>query len=112
MPVTPARTARTRSAASRSTRKLERLEARVSAEQKALLQRAAALQGRTLSDFLVGSAQQAAEQAILTHDVMTLTGQASLVFAEALLHPPAANERLRVAFARSDEDQAPDVQAR
>lgn len=109
MPITPTRTVRSRSAVSRTTRKLERLEARVSAEQKALLQRAAALQGRTLSDFLVGSAQHAAEQAILTHDVMTLTGQASLVFAEAMLHPPAPNKRLRAAFARPnpDEDQAP-----
>ena len=93
--------------AAKPLRKQERLEARVSAEQKALLQRAAALQGRTLSDFLVSSAQQAAEQAILTHDVLTLTGQASLIFAETILHPPAAPERLRAAFTRFAEEDAP-----
>lgn len=91
--------------------KQERLEARVSAEQKALLLRAAALQGRTLSDFLVSSAQHAAEQAILTHDVLTLTGQAGLVFADTILQPPAPHERLRAAFARyaQDERTEPDV---
>src|SRR6266567_1908547 len=34
----------------------ERLEARISRDQKALFQRAAALQGRTLTDFVVASA--------------------------------------------------------
>ena len=38
----------------------ERLEARISAEQKGLLQRAADLQGRTLTDFVVQSAHDAA----------------------------------------------------
>lgn len=107
-----AHTIRSRSAVPRPSRKRERLEARVSAEQKALLLRAAALQGRTLSDFLVSSAQHAAEQAILTHDVMALTGQASLVFAETVLDPPTPNERLRAAFARYEEGRAPDAQAR
>jgi uncharacterized protein (DUF1778 family) len=42
----------------------ERLEARVSAEQKALMERAAALEGRSLTDFVVGSAQAAAAATI------------------------------------------------
>ncbi len=35
----------------------QRLEARVTAEQKALIERAAALQGRTVTDFVLTSVQ-------------------------------------------------------
>ena len=79
----------------RSARKNERLEVRVSAAQKALVQEAAALQGRTVSEFVASSVQQAAEQAIREHKVITLTAEDSRAFAEALLAPPAPNERLR-----------------
>ena len=41
-----------------------RLEARISVEQKAVLQQAAALSGRTLSEFVVASAQEAANRVI------------------------------------------------
>jgi uncharacterized protein (DUF1778 family) len=88
----------------KDTAKRERLEARVSAEQKALLQRAADLQGRTLSDFIIGSAQQAAEEIIREHMVITLTAQDSRAFVEALLNPPAPNERLRAAAARYTQE--------
>ena len=52
---TASKTARSRS---------ERLEARVTAEQKALIERAAALQGRTVTDFVLTSVQEAARRAI------------------------------------------------
>lgn len=79
----------------RSVRKNERLEVRVSPIQKALAQEAAALQGRTLSEFVTASVQQAAEQAIREHKVIALTAEDSRAFAEALLAPPAPNEHLR-----------------
>lgn len=82
--------------------KRERIEARVSAEQKALLRRAANLQGRSLSDFIIDSAQRAAEEIIHEHTVITLTEQDSDAFIEALLHPPAPHEQLRAAAARSE----------
>jgi uncharacterized protein (DUF1778 family) len=84
--------------------KRERLEARVSAEQKALLQHAADLLGRSLSDFIVGSAQQAAEEVIREHTIVTLTAQDSHAFVEALLNPPAPSERLRAAAARYKQE--------
>jgi uncharacterized protein (DUF1778 family) len=80
--------------------KRERLEARVSPKQKELMRRAAALQGRTLSEFLISSAQQAAEQAIREHEVITLTARDSRAFVEALLNPEPAGERLRRAAER------------
>jgi len=86
-----------------STAKRERLEARISTEQKELLQHAADLQGRTLSDFVVESAQRAAEEAIRDHSIITLAAQDSRAFAEALLEPPMPNETLRAAATRYRE---------
>ncbi|MGI8913533.1 MAG: DUF1778 domain-containing protein [Chloroflexota bacterium] len=81
----------------RSQRAVERLEARVCPEQKALLQRAAALAGETLTHFVVNSAQRAAEQTIREHEVLLLTPQESRQFVEALLNAPAPNAALRAA---------------
>src|SRR5687768_9754268 len=84
--------------------KSERLEARVTQEQKELLQRAAELQGQSLTDFVVASAQRAAEATVREHNVITLTARDSRAFAEAILNPGEANEALRTAFARHDHD--------
>jgi uncharacterized protein (DUF1778 family) len=81
--------------ATRSVQKAERLEVRVSPALKALVQEAAALQGRTLSEFVSASVQQVAEQTIYNHRVMELTAEDSRAFAEALLAPAAPNEHLR-----------------
>lgn len=80
--------------------KRERLEARISAEQKELLQRAAALQGWSLSDFVVESAQRAAEATIREHSIIALSTRDSLMFMEAVLNPPPPTARLRAAAER------------
>lgn len=85
----------TRRRAERIVRKNARFEVRVSPAQKALAQEAAMLQGRTLSEFVAASVQQAAEQTIRAHKVITLTAEDSRAFAAALLAPAAPNERLR-----------------
>ena len=72
-----------------------RLEARVSAAQKNLLQQAAALSGRTLSEFVVASAQDAARRVIAEHESIRLSREEQLVFVEALLKPPEPNSRLK-----------------
>jgi uncharacterized protein (DUF1778 family) len=97
-PVTPAR-GRGRTAATIPHRR-ERLEARISREQKNLLERAAALEGRSLTDFVVASAHAAALETIQRHEVIALTARDSLAFAEALMHPPVPNARLRAAARR------------
>jgi len=74
-----------------------RLEARLSSEQKALLQHAAALSGRTLSDFVVASAQEVATRVIQEHETIRLSRAEQIAFVTALLDPPAPNERLRKA---------------
>lgn len=74
-----------------------RLEARVSMTQKSLLQRAAQLSGRTLSEFVVVSAQEAATKVILEHDSLRLSKVEQTAFVRALLDPPAPSARLRQA---------------
>lgn len=76
-------------------RRAERLEARVTAEQKALIERAAALQGRSVTDFVVTSVQEAARRAIEEHEVLALSVRDSHAFVEALLNPRPVNDRLR-----------------
>ena len=76
-----------------------RLEARISVEQKSVLQRAATLSGRTLSEFVVASAQDAATRVIQEHETIRLSRVEQIAFVSALLKPPAANARLRRAAA-------------
>ena len=80
-----------------------RLEARVPAVQKALFQRAAALSGRTLSEFVVASAQAAAAEVIAAHETIRLTAAEQQAFVAVLLDPPAPSERLRAAAAAYKE---------
>ncbi len=77
--------------------KTARLEARVTPEQKALLQRAADLSGQSLTDFVVAAAQDAARRTVETPEVIRLSAEDSKRFVELLLNPPAPNEALREA---------------
>jgi uncharacterized protein (DUF1778 family) len=77
--------------------KQERLEARVSHELKALLQRAADLEGRSLTDFLVSSGVKAAQETIHRNEQLRLTARDSAAFVEGLLNPVAPNEMLLAA---------------
>ena len=73
----------------------ERLETRVTAEQKNLIEQAAALQGRSVTDFVLMSVQDAARRAIEEHQRLNLSVRDSQAFVDALLNPPPANDRLR-----------------
>ena len=79
--------------------KKERLEARLTSEQKALLQRAAEIEGTTLTDFVVKSAQAQARQIIEEHTRIKLSLEDSKAFVESLLNPPKPNERMIAAAA-------------
>lgn len=78
----------------------ERLEARVSADQKDLFLRAAELQGRTLTDFIIASVHEAAVRTIEDMQSIQLTAQESRAFAEAVLNPREPAPRLRAAAQR------------
>lgn len=78
----------------------ERLETRVTADQKSLIERAAALQGRTVTDFVLSSVQEAARRTIEEHQRLDLSVRDSEAFVEALLNPQPVNERLRDTVSR------------
>ena len=80
--------------------KAARLEARLRDEQKALFQHAADLTGRSLTEFVVSSAQEVAARTVREHDVLTLSGRDRRFFVEALLKPSPPNKRLRQAARR------------
>jgi len=81
----------------------ERLEARVTRKQKALFVRAAELQGRSLTDFLVASAQEAAMATVRTHDAMRLSERDREVFVSTLLAPSSPARSLQQAARRYQE---------
>ena len=84
--------------ASKSTRgraRAQRLEARVTAEQKTLIEHAAALQGRTVTDFVLTSVRDAARRTIEQHRQLELSVRDSRAFVDALLNPKPVNARLR-----------------
>ncbi len=84
----------------RPPRKRERLEARVTVDQKRLIARAAHLRGTSVTDFVVVSAQQAAKETIKDFETLSLRDEAREVFVNAILNPPPPNKAARIAAAR------------
>jgi uncharacterized protein (DUF1778 family) len=77
-----------------------RLEARISTDLHSMLKRAAELQGRTMTDFVVSAVQDAAQRAIEQAEVIRLSLSDQECFAQALLSPPKTAPSLERAFTR------------
>ena len=80
-----------------------RIEARIAPEGLALVKRAAEIQGRSLSDFVVAAAQEAAHRTIEETHLIRLSVEDQRRFVDLLLDPPPiapALERAREAHAR------------
>ena len=84
----------------RTSRKQERLEARIAPNQKRLIERAAALRGTTVTEFVLLSAQEAAAKTIHESEVLNLREDAREVFVKAVLNPAAPNDAARAAAKR------------
>ena len=80
-----------------------RIEARLSSDAKAVIQRAADISGHSVSDFVVSSALDAARETIRDHEVIVLSARDSMTFVEALLDPKGPNEALLAAARRHRE---------
>lgn len=76
-----------------------RLEVRISPAQKGVLQRAAALSGCTLWEFVVASAHEAASKVIEDHELIRLSRAEQAAFVKSLLAPRAPGAALRKAAA-------------
>ena len=77
-----------------------RLEARLPAEIHAMLKRAAEIEGRTLTDFVVAAASKAARQTIEDADLIKLSAEDQQTFAEALISPPPLAPAMQRAIVR------------
>ena len=77
-----------------------RLEARINAKLHAMLKRAAQIQGRTMTDFIISAVQDAAQRAIEQSGVVRLSLADQERFAKAVLTPPKPAPALKRAFAR------------
>lgn len=75
-----------------------RLGFRVDAQTKKLVEKAAALERRSLTDFCLTALAEATQATITRHETIVLSDRDREVFFDALVHPPKPNARLRRAF--------------
>ena len=70
------------------TTRTTRVEARIAPEVLAVVRRSAEIEGRSVSDFLVGAAQEAANRTIERTQIIRLAVEEQQRFAALLLDPP------------------------
>jgi uncharacterized protein (DUF1778 family) len=75
-----------------------RLGFRVDAETKKMVERAAALERRSMTDYCLTVIADATRETIAKHETATLSARDREVFFDALVHPPKPNGKLRRAF--------------
>ena len=79
-------------------RREERLGFRVDGPTKALIERAAELERRKLTDFCMTVLTDAARRTIAEHETLVLSERDRAVFFDTLVNPPAPSERLQRAI--------------
>ncbi|MDQ6908827.1 MAG: DUF1778 domain-containing protein [Chloroflexota bacterium] len=79
--------------------KTPRFNIRMPEHVRVLIDQAAALEGRSTSDFVLTSAVEKARATIESHERIVLSREESIAFAELLLNPPKASDNLRAAIA-------------
>src|ERR1051325_9468716 len=77
-----------------------RLEARLPHDVLARLKRAAEIQGRSLTDFVVAAADEAACRAIEQTEILRFSAEAQRQITDAILNPPEPTQALKKAFKR------------
>lgn len=77
--------------------KSERLAARATRKQKEVIQRAAHIAGRSVTDFLIDSAMAVAEKTIRDQQILELTERETQAFFAAIENPPDFDEKMREA---------------
>lgn len=80
-----------------------RLEARISRDLHGAVKRAAELQGRTVTDFVVDALQSAASKAITQADHVRMSIADQEAFANALITPAKPNAALKRAFSKANK---------
>ncbi|MBI3759696.1 MAG: DUF1778 domain-containing protein [Deltaproteobacteria bacterium] len=76
-----------------------RLETRISPDTLTMVKRAAEIQGRSVSDFVVSAAHEAAQKTIEEAQIIRLSVEDQRALAESILNPPEPSPALRRAKA-------------
>ena len=84
-------------------KKEQRIDARLTAEAKQQIDQAAALQGRSTSDFMVQAALKEAAQVIEQQRIVRLTVEESVALAEIMTAEPVVNAASVAAMRRHKE---------
>ena len=84
--------------AAKDTTKSERINLRLSPTARQRIELAAGVEGTAVSDFIVASALAHAEKTIRDHDTVVFERQDAEAFLDAIVNPPAPNDRLRGAL--------------
>lgn len=84
-------------------RRTARIEARIAPAALAVVRRAAEIQGRSVSDFVVAAAQDAASRTIEETEILRVSVEDQRLIAEAILNPPEPSPALIRAFDRRRE---------
>jgi uncharacterized protein (DUF1778 family) len=79
---------------SRTAVRRERAAFRPTSDQKALFERAASLEGQSLSEFMRQAVEERAKSVIADHERIVLTEQAREIFFSALINPAKPNDKL------------------
>ncbi len=80
--------------------KKQRIDLRLTDEDKSLIEEAAAMSNQTITQFMVASASERAAQVIEQHRRLVLNEESWDLVMEALSNPPAPNARLKSAAKR------------
>jgi uncharacterized protein (DUF1778 family) len=88
----------TRSAAKERRARDARLGFRVDEQTKKIVERAAELERRSLTDFCLAALTEAARKTIADHATLVLSERDRQIFFDALINPPKPHPRLKRAF--------------
>ncbi|MCE0801382.1 DUF1778 domain-containing protein [Buttiauxella sp. A2-C1_F] len=80
--------------------KKQRIDLRLTDDDKSLIEEAAAMSNQTITQFMVASASERAAQVIEQHRRLVLNEESWDLVMEALSNPPAPNARLKSAAKR------------
>jgi uncharacterized protein (DUF1778 family) len=94
------REAASRKNQARSRAAKERIDFRLEPEHKALIERAAAYRGESMTGYAISTLVREAQRVVREHEVVTLSGRDRDRFLELLDNPPEPTEALRRAARR------------
>ncbi len=87
----------------RQNNRVARIEARITPAALSIVRRAAEIQGRSISDFVVAAAEEAASRTIQETEIIRLSVEGQRQVAELLLNPPEPSAAWKEALERHRE---------